>query len=271
MSVFTQVVNNNFKPGIVRDSSTVILLDAGDPKSYTSGSTIWYDLSGNNNNATFSGSLQNNWVNDLGGYFDFPNDYNKYATVAQSTSLNNALTRDWTVEVWWTVDAAAGGNSDNMGPWTKGLGFYANPGWAVLTNRNSPGDAAAGVLSFWVNGTGYRGGGNNANDKIWNNGYTGGFATNSWACTQVIRRGNTLSLFSNLRSCWDLSFTVSMAANTQNLSIGRGRTDFPTANYPMDGKMMAFIWYNRALTLPEMRQNYNTMAQRVGTLRLSPF
>lgn len=269
MSVFTTVVNNNFKPGIVIDSSTILCLDAGDKKSYTSGSTTWNDLSQYGNNGTLSGSLQNNWVDTFGGYFDFPNDYLRFVTVAQSTSLNNCLTKDFTIEMWWTVDAAAGGNSDNIGPFTKGLGFYANPCWAMLSARDT-GNAFAGVAAFYHNGTAYRGGGTDANSKIWPVGYTGGFATNTWSCTQLIRRGNTLSLFSNLRNCWDLSYTVSMAANTANLSIGRGRTDFPTANYPMDGKMMAFVWYNRALTLPEMRQNYNTMAQRVGS-RLSPF
>jgi hypothetical protein len=268
MSIFNSAVTSNFQPGIVRQGAQ-LLLDAGDPRSYASGSTSWFDLSGNGNTATLSGNLQNNWVNQFGGYFDFPNDSTRFATVTQSPSVNNCMTRDFTLELWWTVDAAAGGNSDNIGPWTKGVGFFSNPGGAILSGRDT-GNAFAGTLTFYVNGTSYRGGGTNANDKIWPVGYTGGFATNTWACTQLIRRGNTLSLFSNLRNCWDLSFTVSIASNTNNISIGRGRTDFPTANYPLDGKMMAFIWYNRALSLPEMRQNYNTMASRVGD-RLSPF
>lgn len=265
MSVFTaSVKNNNFKPGIVREGATIIL-DAGDPKSYTSGSTTWNDLSGYNNHATFSGSLQNNWVDTFGGYFDFPNDYTKYATVAQAPSINNTFLRDFTVEAWWTVDASAGGTEDNMGFFGKSNWYNA---FGILSNRDTSG-AFAGVATLYLNGTGYRGGGTDSNSKIWPNGYTGGFVTNTWSCTQFVRRGSILSLFSNLRNCWDIS-APTYASNTQNLIIGRPRSDNASFGYEMDGKLMAMIWYDRALTLPEMRQNYNTMAQRVG-IRMSPF
>lgn len=263
MSLFTATAfNQNEKPGLITNGAT-LLLDAADPRSYTSGSTSWFDLSGNGNTATLNGSLQNNWVSTFGGYFDFPNDFNKFALVTQAPSINNNFLKDYTIEIWWTVDAAAGGNSDNVGPFSKGLGFYANPSVAMLSNRNSPGDSFAGVLSLYINGTSYRGGSNSANSKIWPVGDTGGFATNTWSCTQMVKQNNVISLYSNLRNCWDLVNTVS-TSNTQNLSIGRGRTDFPTANYPMDGKMMVFAFYNRALNQTERTQNYNVMAQRIG-------
>lgn len=267
MSVFTTVVNNNFQPGIVREGATLIL-DAGDPKSYTSGSTTWNDLSGYGNHCTFSGSMQNLWTSTFGGYFDFVNNYNQFGTIAQAPSINNTYLRDFTTEVWWTVDAAAGGSEDNIGPWGKQT-WSTNPSFAILSNRNSPSDSFAGVCSFTANTTFYRGGSNDAASKIWPSGYTGGFVTNAWSCTQFVRRGNTLSLFSNLRNCWDTSYTVNLS-NTQNLIIGRPRSDNATFGYEMDGKLMAVIWYDRALGLDELRQNYNTMAQRVG-LRLSPF
>jgi hypothetical protein len=262
MSLFTATAyNQNEKPGLITNGAT-LLLDAADPRSYVSGSTTWYDLSGNGNNATLNGSLQNNWSSTFGGYFDFPNDFNKFALVTQAPSINNNFLKDFTIEIWWTVDAAAGGNSDNVGPFTKGAGFYANPSVAILSARDT-GNAFAGVLALYFNGTAYRGGGTNANNKIWPVGDTGGFATNTWSCTQMVRQNNVLSLYSNLRNCWDLSNNISVS-NTQNLSIGRGRTDFPTANYPMDGKMMVFAFYNRALNQTERTQNYNVMAQRIG-------
>ena len=262
MSLFTATAYNQIeKPGLVTNGAT-LLLDAADPRSYTSGSTSWFDLSGNGNTATLNGNLQNNWVNTFGGYFDFPNDYTRFALVTQAASINNNFLKDWTIEIWWTVDAAAGGNSDNVGPFTKGVGFFSNPGVAMLSGRDT-GGAFAGVLGIYLNGTAYRGGGTDSNSKIWPVGYTGGFATNTWSCTQLVRQNNVLSLYSNLRNCWDLANTVSVS-NTQNLSIGRGRTDFPSVNYPMDGKMMVFAFYNRALNQTERTQNYNVMAQRVG-------
>jgi hypothetical protein len=262
MSLFTATAfTQNEKPGLITNGAT-LLLDAADPRSYVSGSTTWYDLSGNGNNATLNGSLQNNWSSTFGGYFDFPNDYTKFALVTQAPSINNNFLKDFTIEIWWTVDAAAGGNSDNVGPFTKGAGFYANPSVAMLSGRDT-GNAFAGVCALYFNGTAYRGGGTDSNSKIWPVGYTGGFATNTWSCTQMVRRNNVLSLYSNLRNCWDLANTVSVS-NTANLSIGRGRTDFPPANYPMDGKMMVFAFYNRALNQTERTQNYNVMAQRIG-------
>lgn len=45
-------------PQIVRDG-LVLYLDAANPKSYSGSGTTWYDLTGNNNNATLNGNTNN--------------------------------------------------------------------------------------------------------------------------------------------------------------------------------------------------------------------
>ncbi len=48
---------------------TQMYLDASNIASYNGGGSIWYDLSGNSNNATFSGSTAPSW--NPNGYFNF--------------------------------------------------------------------------------------------------------------------------------------------------------------------------------------------------------
>lgn len=263
MSVFgIGARNQNEKPGLVTNGA-VLLLDAADPRSYTSGSSTWNDLSGFGNNATFSGSMNLYWNSTFGGYFDFPNNYNVYATVAQASSINNITLGDFTIECWWTVDAAAGGAEDNVG-WFGKTNWSTNPGIAVLSGRDT-GTAFAGTCDFIINAGGFRPANSqltNQTKVFWPDSSTG-FATNTWSCTQFVRTGTILSVYSNLRFLWS-NTCASFVSNTNNLIIGRPRSDNATFGYEMDGKMMVLAWYNRALNAAERAQNYNVMASRVG-------
>lgn len=74
----------------------VLSLDASDANSYTSGSSVWYDLSGNN----YTGSLVNvpsfNKSNLGNMIFDGVNDY---VNLGKPTLLNN-LTSSFTINAW---------------------------------------------------------------------------------------------------------------------------------------------------------------------------
>jgi hypothetical protein len=87
-------------PYIVRDSSLVLELDAADRNSYVSGSSIWYDNSGNN----YTGSLINNPAfssTNLGSIaFDGTNDYSNNGYISQ---LYNTKTITYNVWLKWNT------------------------------------------------------------------------------------------------------------------------------------------------------------------------
>ena len=70
-------------PKIITDG-LVLLLDAGNPKSYSGSGTTWNDLSGNGNHGT---NANMTFETDKGGVFDF-NNSNSQSSIANSDSLN---------------------------------------------------------------------------------------------------------------------------------------------------------------------------------------
>ena len=57
----------NHSPRIVT-SGLILALDAADQNSYVSGSTTWYDLSGNGNDFIMQGNITWNAVNGFGNF-----------------------------------------------------------------------------------------------------------------------------------------------------------------------------------------------------------
>jgi hypothetical protein len=106
-------------PYIVRDSSLVLELDAADRNSYVSGSTTWFDLSGNSN----SGSLVNGPTFDSanGGsiVFDGTNDFVNLGTPSTLVGLQVPLT----INLWAKI------------PSTDGLDTLYSAYTAVNSNR----------------------------------------------------------------------------------------------------------------------------------------
>jgi len=77
-------MSGNVAPNTVKDG-LVLYLDAANIKSYTSGSTIWYDLSKRNNNSTLvnnptfdssnKGSIVFDGIDDVGTFPVLPDFY----------------------------------------------------------------------------------------------------------------------------------------------------------------------------------------------------
>jgi len=252
MSIFTATaLNGNFAPGVVT-TGAVLLLDAGNLKSYPGTGATWFDLSGNGNNATLT-NIQSTWVSTLGGYFDWANNTAQVGTIAHAASLN-IFQRDFTIEFWCTIDAAAGGTSDNMGLFVKGTTINTNPGTAMLVNRDFPA-ANWGRGGMYVNNvSGFNASSGRVNDP---------WAVNSWQCIQYVRQAGQLTLFCNLRWLQTSTNQTGNANNSTAITMGKGNTS-GAVQYPWDGKQSFMGMWNRALTFNELRQNYNTMANRVG-------
>jgi hypothetical protein len=79
----------------------VLALDAGNTKSYVSGSTTWFDKSGRGNNGTLVNGPTFNTGSGGSIVFDGTNDYGKV------TNCVNALPQDITIEVWLKGTTAA--------------------------------------------------------------------------------------------------------------------------------------------------------------------
>lgn len=83
-------------PNIVEDD-LLLYLDAGIADSYTSGSSTWYDLSGNGNNATLYNTPSFNPNNRLGA-FEFDGTY-EYLNFNELSFTNQAFT----LEFWGQI------------------------------------------------------------------------------------------------------------------------------------------------------------------------
>jgi len=81
----------------ITDNGLLLHLDAGAPASYTSGSTTWYDLSGNSNHATLYNVPSYNPGNRKGA-FEFDGTY-EYFNFPEITFTNQAFT----LEFWGSI------------------------------------------------------------------------------------------------------------------------------------------------------------------------
>lgn len=87
----------------------VLLLDAGNVKSYSGSGTTWVDLSGNGFNATLVGAPTFNTANKT---FTFTGS--QTATVANPIRSQPTNNQDWTVISWLNVDDTTGQNLLNL-------------------------------------------------------------------------------------------------------------------------------------------------------------
>jgi hypothetical protein len=210
-------------PNITTDS-LVLDLDAANYKSYTSGSTLWYDLTSTSN----SGSLTNGPTYSTSGsgciVFDGVDDY-----VNITPSLFSTLTNNFTVCVWYQgltgnrpflVLAGSGGASGFV------IEAYSNNTWKVTKY---------GVVDIYI--------GTPTSDNLWHQLV---LVYSSTAGTLVYVDG----------------VLNSSSANTSNLKpspfcyLGRGENGY------LNGKIPQMQVYNRVLTADEIFQNYRSMKPR---------
>jgi hypothetical protein len=217
-------------PNIIRDSSLVLELDAADRNSYVSGSTIWRDVSANNN----SGSLVNGPTfssASLGSIvFDGSDDY-------ISTTYNAALT-DFTVCIWFKADGttpAAGRLLDKD---------YISGFWL--------GKNVSGVTNSW-------GGGIRESSTPYGIYIT--LIDGQWNFLTSTRLGTTHTLYGNGITNINSNTVSSTVINTSNLWFGMENNLGPSR---YRGNIANTLIYNRALSPEEILQNYNALKSRFG-------
>ena len=212
-------------PNIVTDG-LVLSLSAASKRSYPGSGTTWYDLSGNNNNATLTNdpTYTNNYTNTFN--FDESNDY---AIVNNSTLLSKTA---YTKIAWFRPESST-------------------------ANIISGGSSTYGQHAFWMSGTSdsLRAGHNSVWDRVQ---YSPGDMLNQWWCGAVTFNDSTgWILYLNGEQVDTDSDTTTFSGN-QYILIGA----YGLATNLFDGDIPIVSVYNRVLTAAEVKQNYNAMKSR---------
>ena len=209
---------------IVSDSIK-LYMDASNPNSYTSGSTIWNDLSGNKNN----GSLVNGtyYSPDLNGYmvFDGIDDI--------ITTNLNTLNSSCSFEIW--ANKGEHINLYNMmgGMFRPFLSFRST----AIQFTNTINDVTQSLIS------------------------TGSTPTiNNWYCFQFVNSYNGVNTIVSIYINGVLVANATYSGQIKNPTVNTftlGNYRSTPIDYPFKGKISSVIIYNKALSADEVLQNYN--------------
>jgi hypothetical protein len=221
-----------YNPRIVTDG-LVLALDAGNPKSYPGTGTTWTDLSGNSNTGTLTNGPTYSSAN--GGSLSFDGS-SQYVNISGSTTVSEA-----TFSVWLRRN----GNQS---------------GYAGILHSRGGGGTSGFNFSSTTNNLGYH----------WND-TAGSYQFNSglippdgaWSmCVVVVT--STAATFYLCQSSGITTATNTLAhASTTINALNLGRDSFGSPRY-FNGNISQASIYNRALTVAEITQNYNSTRGRFG-------
>jgi len=216
-------------PNIIEDG-LVLYLDAGNRKSYVSGSTTWFDKSGRGNNGTLTNGPTFN-TGSLGSIvFDGVDDY-------VSTNYSGGIFTTLTLSAWiYKTNTTRAYILNSANPYGFGFEFYE-----TTMYFNVQGSGAQGYGEFNFNNTGW---------NHWVMVYDGD-ATGNSNKLKVYRNGiqEILTYVNTI----PVSFT-----STGNFVLGQ-RPWFTTYSQCTIASTQI---YNRALSAQEVLQNYNATKSR---------
>lgn len=238
----------NFSPKVVTDG-LVLALDAANPKSYVSGSSTWYDLSGNNNNFNLLNSPSYDGVK-----LSF-NGTTQYGSCV-NTTFGNFGTGSFTLEYVFYTDGT--GSNTFASPIMKRLavttiGGLTGEGWVdrifasiFFAQDNNPTAVRANALEINYS-TPY----NKINHvvQVISKDSTGLIVTGSTYINNLVTATATRT--------WIGNGSVDNNFNTQ-IMHSNGENGY------LSGSMYIVRAYNRALSQSEILQNYNATKTRFG-------
>lgn len=213
-------------------SGLQLYLDAADVTSYPGSGTIWYDLSGNDNDVTMQNSGSITYSSGSGGYF--ATGSTGWFSRASGTNLptGNAF---YTLSVW--VQLASSWNANgfiSIGPF--GAGNQSNAFRTTSTN---------GYVNYWW-----------ANDL----GATSALSpATQWFNAVAKFDGTTRSIWIN--GVLAGSDTPGSGHNVTTSALQVAKTF--SGEY-LNGKIGQALVYNRALSTAEIQQNYEATRTRYG-------
>lgn len=223
-------------PSIIR-SGLVLYLDAANSRSYPGTGTTWTDLStgGNNsiltNGPTYSSSNQ--------GYITF-NGSNNFSISNNSVSYGNNTT--W--EAW--VNRTSSVNSYNMFMGRYLPYFGIRPGDFIFSNR-------IGNTQRTIYSTGITPVNNIWYHLVFTTSYDG--TTNTTMSMYINGELNTSSAYLGTQDNYAFKFVIGDGSSSEATTVPW---------YPFNGNVSSVKVYNRALSLSEVKQNYNATKGRYG-------
>ena len=220
---------------IVSDNSLALWLDAGNVSSYSGTGTTWYDISGNNKNATLTSDQS--FSSGEGGSIQFNGGQN-----AVSMPLVSNKTTDVTMQTWVYLDA------NTKGPFFKN---GTNNGYVFGTGNGGNGFEVGNKATMLFAGARWI-------PTTTNYGY-------GWKLvTMVFNSSGVPSLYIN-NTIVPGTYTGNNALTpTTGTYLGRNVGD-DDVNWPkFNGKMAAVYFYTKALSQSEINQNYDALATRFG-------
>jgi len=233
----------------------VLALDAANPKSYVSGSTVWRDISGNNT----TGSLTNVGYDPNKGCLLFASSSNS-SCVFNNQSLYNFNTGSFSIETLVKLTSPAIGTVNSLfikRSSISGIGSVKGFGYRILANTATN----ASVIISVDNGTGA----NNGDYTVIPGSIT--FPYHTTIHSVLIFNASTLKLSEYRNGVLFASeaqnsgiMTGSFYNNTQNLVLGKNDGN------SLDAEYYFFRAYNRVLTATEVAQNYNATKGRFNII-----
>lgn len=215
-------------PNIITDG-LVLHLDAGNTKSYQSGSTTWLDKSGNGNNGTLVNGPTFDSTNNGSIVFDGVNDR---VIVSNNSSLNvDKFTLSFVVYPKSSSIKEMVIRHSNQ---TSGIGPFE-----VYQSGLS--------ISVRHNGTSI---GSTSNDLI----------LNKWNYIQLTYNKQYMRLYLNGVKSMEVSRNVATNSSIGPLCIG----GYYDGSYSFDGKIASVSLINTDLTEQQILQNFNATKRRFG-------
>jgi hypothetical protein len=216
----------------------VLALDAGNTKSYVSGSTTWFDKSGYANNGTLTNGPT--FSSGSGGsiVFDGVDDYEIGNT---PTSLN--LSQPTSINVWFYFNAFTPVNSRiiECQDSSYSVQIIRDGDSGLIATKNSNFQTGVDGTTWFTPTTG-----------IWYN------VTAVWTPSTT----STL-LYLNGVSQTGTSFSNIGIGNQPNKTVLGVRSDFQSTTW-LNGRISITQIYNRALSADEVQQNFNALRGRFG-------
>ena len=222
-------VNAGINNSAIVSNGLLLNLDASNPGSYSGTGNNWYDLSGNNNHAT----LMNSPTFDAASGSVVTNGTNQYITIPNLNTSNSNIT----MQAWIYFDGST----------RPGALIGAKNGYSIGKGGNAY-DQAGNNLVLLLYGAA---GGWKATGQS--------YGASGWKLVTM-----TLDGSSTARAYIDgtLKYTYSGAApNAPSGGINLGAVPEDGYQY-YNGKFAAAYFYNRALNLAEIQQNYDAFATK---------
>ena len=211
--------------------------DAANTKSYPGSETIWYDLSGNNNDGTIYGAT---YINTNQQYFTF-NAVNERIVLLTPFFVSPT---SMTISGWFRM--------------TGGVGTYR----CILHKGTG---TSVGASSFWigVSGAGTLVATIGANNGIgWGGGDTGIAAIlGDWYFMSAVWNGTTVRVFVN----GNFNKSYSLTSYIEPTNPTRIGASGDTGSYQVIGDVSSIrMFYNIGLTDSQILQNFNTQKTKFG-------